>query len=224
MPLTVEICVEGAVAAVAASQGGADRVELCSHLAVGGVTPSAGAIAVACAQLTIPVHVLVRPRGGDFVVSPLERAEMRHDILTCKRLGAAGVVLGGLTPEGTVDRHVVAEHLEIARPMSVTFHRAFDVVRDPLEALEALIELGVDRILTSGRGRPAREALPLLQTLVERAHGRLIVLAGGSVAMADLGPLAQAGLSEVHIGSAAFRDDKTDVEKVRELVEHAHRL
>jgi copper homeostasis protein len=224
MPLVVEICVEGAAAALVAGQGGADRVELCSHLAVGGVTPGAGAIGVTCERLVIPVHVLIRPRGGDFVSSTLERAEMRHDIGTCRRLGAAGVVLGCLTPAGAIDQTAMAELIDAARPLSVTFHRAFDVVPDPLAAIETLIELGVDRVLTSGRGRPARDDIPLLHTLVEHARDRLKVLAGGSVGLADLPRLAAAGLREVHIGSAACRGGRTDPDLVRQLVEAARRV
>ena len=130
------------------------RVELCDNLAVGGTTPSAGTIAEACRRLAIPVHVLIRPRGGDFLASEAELAAMRHDIETARRLGAAGVVLGLLGRMGPIDRDRTASLVELARPLSVTFHKAFDQTRDPDEALDALIGLGIDRVLSSGCRRP----------------------------------------------------------------------
>ena len=132
-PLRVEICVANVESAIAAQAGGADRVELCDNLAVGGTTPSAGAIALSCRSLSIPVHVLIRPRGGDFVYTELELAAMRHDIDVAKRLGAAGVVLGVLTADGAVDVERNAELIALARPLTVTFHKAFDQTRDHAE-------------------------------------------------------------------------------------------
>ena len=169
----VEICVGDVASAIAAEAGGADRVELCDNLAVGGTTPSAGTIAESCRRLSIPVHVLIRPRGGDFVYSEPEFAVMRRDIEMAKALGAAGVVLGVLTPEAAIDRDQTASLIALARPLAVTFHKAFDQTRDPLEALETLIALGVDRVLTSG-GRPtALEGVETLANLVDRAGGRI---------------------------------------------------
>ena len=136
----VEICVGDVASAEAAQAGGAFRVELCEHLAVGGTTPSAGAIALACRRLFIPVHVLIRPRAGDFVYSELELAVMRHDIEVAKSLGAAGIVMGVLTAGGTIDREQTASLAAHARPLSLTFHKAFDQVRDHLEALYTLID------------------------------------------------------------------------------------
>ena len=127
----VEICVGDLESALAAEQGGADRVELCDHLSVGGTTPSAGMIAEACRRLTIPVHVLIRPRAGDFVPSPAELATMRFDIEMARTLGAAGVVFGVLRPDATIDRDQTAALIELARPMSVTFHKAFDQTPEP---------------------------------------------------------------------------------------------
>jgi len=224
MPLTVEICVEGVPAALAAGQGGADRIELCSHLAVGGVTPGPGAMAVACRQLNIPVHVLIRPRGGNFVYSASERAEMLADVAYAREIGADGVVFGCLTPENTVDRDLMAELVQAARPLSVTFHKAFDEVADPFAALETLVELGVNRVLTSGRGRPAREDLPLLSALVRAAGGRLIVLPGGSITPADFPALAGVGLHEAHLGSAACVNGQTSVQAVRQIMDQGGRF
>ena len=218
MGLLVEICVEGVAAALAAGRGGADRVELCENLAVGGVTPGPGAIAVACRSLSIPVHVLVRPRGGDSVPDAAEFDAMRHDVVAARDLGAAGVVIGVLTREGDLDLDRTARLVEAARPLSVTFHRAFDEVRDPHAALAGLIALGVDRVLTSGAAPTARAGLPRLAGLSAAAGDRITVLAAGRVAAADLPDLAAAGLREVHAGSSAQAAGRTDPAKVRGLV------
>jgi len=220
MPVTVEICTESIHGAIAAEQGGADRVELCSNLAVGGVTPSLGAVVVTCGGLTIPVHVLIRPRGGDFVYTRSEFDAMECDIASAKPW-AAGVVVGLLTKNGRVNRARTAELIAAARPMSVTFHRAFDAAADPDQALDDLIELGVDRVLTSGRAPTAREGLGLLADLKRRAAGRIAILAGGSIAEADIPRLIGAGLDEIHVGSAACDGGTTDAAKVRRVVEWA---
>ncbi len=165
----VEICVGDVASAIAAESGGADRVELCDNLLVGGTTPSAGTIAEACRRLSIPVHVLIRPRAGDFIYSEPEIAVMRHDIEVAKTLGAAGVVLGVLTRDATIDREQTAELVALARPLCVTFHKAFDQTAEPLEALDILIALGVERVLTSG-GRPT--ALEGIETTRETGRSR----------------------------------------------------
>ena len=199
----VEICVGDVMSAVAAEAGGADRVELCDNLAAGGTTPSAGAIALACRHVSIPVHVLVRPRGGDFVYSPLEVAVMRHDIEVAKAAGAAGVVFGVLTADGTIDREQMANLTELARPLSLTFHKAFDQVRDQAAALEVLMELGIDRVLTSGGQASAIQGVETLAMLVEKARGRLSVMAGGRLDAESLPRvIRQAKMNEVHLGSA----------------------
>ncbi|WP_165226702.1 copper homeostasis protein CutC [Aquisphaera insulae] len=211
----VEICAGSLESALDAGRGGADRIELCDDLAAGGVTPSAGAIAVACGTLRVPVHVLVRPRAGDFLPSEDEFQAMRHDVAAAGALGASGVVLGLLRPDGTIDRERTARLIELARPMSVTFHKAFDEVPDPFEALETLIELGVNRVLTSG-GRPtAREGAGALRRLVESARGRIAILAGGRIAEADVETLLEtAGVREIHLGSAVARTVETAMRHV----------
>jgi copper homeostasis protein len=202
----LEICVGDLESALAAEQGGADRVELCDNLAVGGTTPSAGSIAEACRRLAIPVHVLIRPRAGDFVPSPAELAAMRLDIEMARTLGAAAVVLGVLRPDATIDRDQTAALIELARPMSVTFHKAFDQTRELEQALETLIALGVDRVLTSG-GRPtALEGMETLKRLVAQARGRISILTGGRLAPEILERIiAATGVREVHLGSAVTR-------------------
>jgi copper homeostasis protein len=201
--VAVEICVGDVESAAAAEAGGASRVELCDSLAAGGTTPSAGAIAIASRRLSIPVHVLIRPRAGDFVYSELELEVMRHDVEVAKTLGAAGIVTGVLTAGGTIDREQTARLAAIARPLSLTFHKAFDHVRHHLEALDILLDLGFDRVLTSG-GRPtALEGVGTLRALVERAAGRLIVMAGGRL-NAESVPriIREAKVREIHLGSA----------------------
>jgi copper homeostasis protein len=204
MPALVEICVGDLASALSAGQGGADRVELCDNLAVGGTTPGAGTIAEACERLEIPVHVLVRPRAGDFLPSEAELSAMRRDISIARSLGASGVVLGVLRPDGTVNREATAELVALARPMSVTFHKAFDQTRDLFEALETLIDLGVDRVLTSG-GRPtAMEGIDTLAHLVARAGDRITILVAGRLSLDNLIPiLDRTAAREVHLGSAA---------------------
>jgi copper homeostasis protein len=175
-------------------------------LLVGGTTPSAGAIAEACRRLAISVHVLIRPRAGDFLPSPAEIAAMRHDIETAKRLGASGVVLGLLRTDGTIDADATARLCDLARPLSVTFHKAFDQVPDQDEALETLISLGVDRLLTSGCRPSAMEGRPVLRRLVERSRGRIAILAGGHLTWENLpAVIAETGVREVHLGSAVTR-------------------
>ena len=200
----VEICVGNVASAIAAEFGGADRVELCDNLAVGGTTPSAGTIAESCRRLSIPVHILIRPRAGDFVYSEPEIAVMRHDIEVAKALGADAVVLGVLTPAGAIDRELSAELIALARPLRVTFHKAFDQTDEPLEALDTLIALGVERVLTSG-GRPsALEGIETLANLVDRAGDKIAVMAGGRLSTSNLETIiGQSRVNEVHLGSAA---------------------
>jgi copper homeostasis protein len=205
-PIAIEICVGDVESAIAAEAGGADRIELCDDLAAGGTTPSIGTIAEACRWLSIAVHVLIRPRAGPFVYSERELAVMRRDIEAAKALGAAGVVLGVLDPDGRVDRDRTAALVELARPLSVTFHKAIDHAKDPFEALEALITIGVERVLTSG-GRPtALEGCDVLRRLVDRAAGQVAVMAGGRLAVDHLeAVIRESGVRELHLGSAVFR-------------------
>ena len=221
MKVPVEICAEGITSALASGRGGADRVELCENLAVGGVTPGAGSIAVASERLAIPVHVLIRPRGGDFVYSDDELLTMKRDVQAAKTLGASGVVLGVLDGAGGVDLERLAWLAEAARPLSVTFHKAFDDARDPFEALDALISLGVDRVLTSGQAPTAMEGLKTLVELTHRAAARIAVMAGGSITLAQVRPILEAGVREIHLGSAACREGLTDAGLVRRIVDAA---
>jgi copper homeostasis protein len=197
--LIIEVCVDSVESAIASQEGGANRVELCDSLIEGGTTPSAGAIAVARERLQIKLHVIIRPRGGDFCYSDLEMEIMRRDIARCKELGADGVVIGMLTPDGDVDVARTRELVELARPLSVTFHRAFDMARDPYQALEDVIATGVDRLLTSGQEPSVIEGLDLIAELVERAGERLIVMPGCGAERNFPKAVAQSGAREFHV-------------------------
>ena len=199
MSIIIEVCVDTVESALAAQQGGANRVELCDNLLEGGTTPSAGAIEVALQRLNIGVHVMIRPRGGDFCYSDVEFDIMRRDVALAKRLGAHGVVFGILRPDGTVDTERSRALIELARPLSVTFHRAFDVTRDPYQALEDLIELGVDRVLTSGQEISVLEGLDLIADLVCKAAGRIIIMPGGGTERNIKKVVSCCGVNEVHV-------------------------
>jgi len=198
--MIIEACVDSVESAVAAQKGGARRVELCCALLEGGLTPSAGAIRLAREKLEIGLNVIIRPRGGDFLYTDVEHDVMLGDVETAKRLGVDGAVVGALAANGRVDVERTRELIASARPMSVTFHRAFDMARDPFEALETLIELGVDRILTSGQEESAVAGLDLLKELVARAGERVIVMPAGNIHERNVERIArETGASELHV-------------------------
>jgi copper homeostasis protein len=204
-PPRVEICVTSPEGVRAAAAGGADRVELCAALSEGGLTPSAGAIHLACATGDIPVMVLIRPRPGDFLYRGTELSVMDEDIRRAKDLGASGCVLGALAEDGRIDREVTARLVERARPLDVTFHRAFDWTRDPEEALETLIALGVDRVLSSGQAQTALEGAPLLRRLVRQANDRIGILAGCGIHPHNVTDVVgRTGVLEVHASATAI--------------------
>jgi copper homeostasis protein len=192
-----EVCADSPAAVLAAVSVGADRVELCSDLAVGGVTPSVGLIGWAAAL--IPAHVLIRPRGGDFVYSAAEADIMLRDIEAATAAGARGVVVGALTREGAVDLALCADLIAAARPASVTFHRAFDATADPAAAFADVLSLGADRLLTSGAAPTALDGADLIARLVARAGDQLVVLPGGGVTEATAAAIVAAtGARELH--------------------------
>jgi len=197
-----EICVDSAEGVRAARAAGAARVELCASLLEGGITPSRGMIKAARAIDGIKLHVIIRPRGGDFLFSDAEFAAMATDIETAKTEGSDGVVIGQLTADGLVDVARTRELMALARPMSVTFHRAFDMTPDPFVALETLIDLGVDRILTSGQEASVLEGLPLITELVKRAGDRVIIMPGGGITARNVERIvAAARPREIHFAS-----------------------
>lgn len=180
MPI-LEICVDSLSSACAADEGGAQRIELCSGLAEGGLTPSIGLIRAVRAATRLQVFVMIRPRPEDFTYSAQDLAIMRDDIRAAAEAGAHGVVLGLLTADRKIDVEHTAELVRIARPLGVTFHRAFDLVADQDQALEDVIRAGADRILTSGGKATALKGVRQLQCLVSRASGRIAIMAGGGV-------------------------------------------
>jgi copper homeostasis protein len=199
----LEVLVDSVESARAAVAGGADRLELCQNLFEGGTTPSAGTIAAVCGAVTVPVNVMLRPRGGDFCYSADEFDVLRRDLAVVRDAGAAGVVFGILRPDGTVDQERSAALVAAARPLSITFHRAFDMVRDPFAALEDLIALGVDRVLTSGQEATVLEGSELIAELIRRAAGRIVVMPGGGIREHNLRRvLAATGAREVHVSGA----------------------
>jgi copper homeostasis protein len=196
----VEVCVNSVESAIEAEKGGAQRVELCDNLLEGGTTPSAASIQLAGKILSIDLNVIVRPRGGDFCYSDIEYEVMKSDILAARELGADGVVIGVLDVDGRVDRKRTRELIEMARPMSVTFHRAFDMTADPFEALRDLIELKVDRILTSGQKNTAMEGIRLISDLVKEAGEKVIIMPGCGITPENIARLAEeTGAKEFHV-------------------------
>ena len=189
-----EVCAEGVDGALAAEVGGADRVELCASLLEGGLTPSLGVIREAVSRLRIPVHVIVRPRGGDFLYSDAEFAAMARDVAVVRAEGAAGVVIGCLRADGSVDEARTSALVAAAAALPVTFHRAFDMTPEPLAALDALMRCGIARVLTSGQRVAASDGLALLRALVARAAGRIAVMACGGLRPSTVGEVARAGV------------------------------
>ena len=196
-----EACCTSLEAVRAAARTGARRIELCERLELGGVTPSEGLLREVLAERALPVNVLVRPRGGDFVYDGAEVEAMLASIRLCAALGAAGVVVGALTPAGAVDLPVMRRLVAAARDvgLSVTFHRAFDETADPLAALEDVIALGCDRLLTSGHAPDAFAGRAMIGELVRRAGGRIVAMAGCGVRPGNIAQIAQdSGAPEFH--------------------------
>lgn len=209
----LEVCCGDLQSVRAAKEGGAHRIELCRALEVDGLTPSAEMMASAIG-LGIPVQVLIRPREGDFIYNEDEVETMLHDIRQAQKLGANGVVIGALRPDGSVDEETVRRLVGEAEGLSITFHRAFDVCTKPLEALEKIISLGCHRLLTSGQAATAEQGIPLLKELVEQSAGRLIIMPGAGVnAKNALKILSETGAREIH--GSLRKDGHTDTEQVR---------
>jgi len=181
-----EVCAESVETAQAAELGGADRIELCSKLPIGGVTPEIELTRAAIRALSIPVHVLIRPRGGDFAFSTDEFDLMRRQIEQAKEAGAAGVVVGVLRPDGSVDVERTRELVKLGRPMSVTFHRSFDETSNLIEALEAVIETGADCLLTSGGAPDVLTGAESIAQLRRQAGERVAIMAGGGLRLHNL--------------------------------------
>lgn len=210
--MQIEICVDSLDSALEAQRGGATRVELCCALGEGGITPSQELIRSVRAAVTIQIFVMIRPRSGNFVYSENEYQIMRCNIASAKELGCDGVVLGLLTPQGDVDIPRTRELVELARPLEVTFHRAFDETRDLDAALEAVIDCGADRILTSGGESSAYAGIHALARLQERARGRIQVMAGGGVRPHNVTELLRmTGIRAVHSALISLPNKLSDL-------------
>jgi len=197
--ILLEVCLDSVASAVASEKGGAQRVELCCSLGDGGVTPSAGLIATVRKRITIAMHVLIRPRPGDFCYTADEFDVMKRDILLAKQLGANGVALGILDRQDRVDVPRTKELLELARPLSVTFNRAFDVTADLSSALEDLVKSGADRVLTSGGKKTAEEGADVIGRLMKESGGRVGIIACGTIREGNVASLIEkTGVREVH--------------------------
>lgn len=205
--MTVEIVVYNIDSALKAQEGGADRIELCDNPGDGGTTPSFGTIELVRQNLCIDVFVMIRPRGGDFHYSSYEFHAMKRDIYQCQKLSVDGVVLGILNADGTIDKKRCRELIEKARPLKVTCHRAFDMAKDPFQALEDCIEVGFDRILTSGQQPQAIKGAELLGELVKRANGRIVIMAGSGVNENTVEEIVtKSRVKEIHFSAVATKE------------------
>lgn len=200
--MITEVCAYSLASCLKAQAAGAGRVELCSGQAEGGTTPSAGLIKLVRQSLTTPVFVMIRPRGGDFLYTNAELEVMMADLEVAKQMRVAGLVLGLLQANGTVDEERTRQLVELAHPLPVTFHRAFDMTRNPTEALEAVIRTGAVRILTSGQQPTAELGLPVLRQLVQQAAGRIEIMAGAGVTASNARMLKEAGLDALHLSGS----------------------
>ena len=205
--MTLEIVVYNIESAMKAQEGGADRIELCENVGEGGTTPSAGTIELVRQNLSIDVFVMIRPRGGDFLYSNYEFHAMKRDISQCQKLSVDGLVFGILNPDGTIDKKRCKELIGRARPLKVTCHRAFDMTRDPFEALEDCIEAGFDRILTAGQQAQAVKGATLIGELIKSAKGRIAIMPGSGVNEDTVEEIVRlSGANEIHFSAAAFRE------------------
>ncbi|MFD2565955.1 copper homeostasis protein CutC [Pseudotenacibaculum haliotis] len=198
--MVVEICANSYQSAINAEKAGAHRIELCSELAVGGITPSYGLLKKVMSELSIPVHVLIRPRGGDFTYSDDEFEIMKQNILLCKELGCAGIVSGVLHPNASIDLVRTQELVELSHPMSFTFHRAFDWISNPKDAISDLEKIGVHRVLTSGQKTSAEKGISLLRELKDLSPVK--ILPGGGIKVHNIQMFKEAGFNEVHFSAS----------------------
>ncbi len=200
MKFNLEICVDTVESAIDAQNAGADRIEFCNNLPGGGTTPGFGTISSARNNLTIGLHMIIRHRGGDFLYSDLEYDIMRREIDKCGECGVDGIVLGILESKGTIDIERTAKLIEHARPMSATFHRAFDMCVDPVKGLEDVIVSGASRLLTSGQKNKANEGIELISQLIQQAGKRIIIMPGSGINESNIAELAKiTGAVEFHL-------------------------
>lgn len=206
--MVIEIVAYSLESCLAAQKGGANRIELCGSPFEGGTTPSAGLIQSVKQSVSIPVHVMIRPRGGDFCYTPTEIQVMKSDIAFAKQLGADGLVLGVLNPDGTVNENLLQELVTLAEPLPITFHRAFDMTPDAFKALEVLIFCKISCVLTSGQQNKAFEGKDLIEDLVKKAQKRIKIMAGSGVNADNARQLMTTGIDALHLSGKATRDSE----------------
>ena len=200
--IITEICVDSIESALAAERGGANRIELCDNLIGGGTTPSLGMMELVRKYLAIDINIMIRPRSGDFCYSSFEFEIMKKDIEHAKQCGMNGIVVGILNQNGEIDMEKMEELIELSKPLKVTFHRAFDMVKDPFKTLDILIELGVERILTSGQENKAIDGINLIKELVNRADGKIIIMPGAGINENNINTIIETtGVKEVHLSA-----------------------
>ncbi len=232
MAFLLEVCANSVASAIAAEKGGAKRVELCAGISEGGTTPSIGEIKAARKHLNIDIHVIIRPRGGDFLYSSLELDIMKQDILACKQFGIDGVVFGLLHPDGSIDKVLNKELVELAYPMKTTFHRAFDMCKDPYKSLEDIIELGFDILLTSGMKNKAIDGVDIIKELILKANNRIVIMPGSGIDEAKIKDIAQkTGATNFHVsvrkkvdGSMEFRKHDINMGSVSDISEYETKI
>lgn len=216
--LKLEICCYSVLSCRNAEAGGADRIELCAGMPEGGVTPSYGTVKAVLEQVSIPVYVMIRPRGGDFYFNPTEKAAMLEDIKILKTLRPGGFVIGALLPDGSLDLETIREQLETIGDFPVTFHRAFDMCSDPDAAVGALADMGIENILTSGLYQNAREGIDNLARFKKIAAGRINIMAGSGVNPGNIPEIAEANVDAFHFsakktlpGAMIFRNERINM-------------
>ncbi|HOY40075.1 MAG TPA: copper homeostasis protein CutC [Bacteroidales bacterium] len=203
MPVLVEVCLESVQSAVIAEKAGAHRIELCSALDLGGITPSQGLIRSVCEAVSIPVFVLIRPRQGDFIYNSTELSLMNRDIELAIEAGAKGIVSGVLDATGCVDSKATQQLIRASGGLPFTFHRAFDRTNNPMSALSAIIELGADRILTSGQASNVKAGSELIRSLIDKAANQITIMPGGGLTPENVGCILQTGATEIHLSARA---------------------
>ncbi|PIA81635.1 copper homeostasis protein CutC [Gaetbulibacter sp. 4G1] len=241
--MLLEICANSYRSAKCAEKAGAHRIELCSELAIGGITPSFGLIKKVIDTLKIPVFVLIRPRSGNFTFSDDEFDIMKNDIEQCKILGCHGIVSGVLNKNNTIDVERTKALIDLAKPLPFTFHRAFDWVENPHEAIKQLLDLGAERVLTSGQETTAEKGIELLEELKENTNNKIIILPGGGINAENASMFKGAGFNEIHcsastrnlvietpkipMNSASFFDERieafSDSEKISKIIKALNR-
>ena len=205
--MLIEIVVYNIESALKAQEGGADRIELCDNPGEGGTTPSYGTIEAVRQNANLDVYVMIRPRGGDFYYTNYEFHSMKRDISQCQKISVDGVVFGILNPDGTLDKKRCKELIDKAKPLKVTCHRAFDMTRDPFEALEDCIEVGFDRILTSGQQAQALKGADLIGQLIKKANGRIAIMPGSGVNENTVQEiLRKSNATEIHFSATSSRE------------------